>query len=217
MAETKNIYQRLSAVQNELKVPKSQKNTFGGYSYRSAEDILEAVKPVLAKHELVLIITDTLEAIGDRYYVKAEAAVHDLDGGEKYMYAHGYAREEEAKKGMDASQITGAASSYARKYALNGLFNIDDTKDADTDAHHKVTHQEERKPAAAPKAPVKETTQDVLARAKSKINEDLEVEGYDTPEAKQRFINSVLKKVTIDSLDDADLVMDAIENNRGAA
>jgi len=136
MKEKKNLYEKLSEVQNELKAPKSQKNTFGNYKYRSCEDILEALKPILKKNRLSLVIDDTLENIGDRYYVKATAILYDLDSDNK-ISNNAYAREEETKKGMDGSQITGTASSYARKYALNGLFNIDDTKDADTDEYEK--------------------------------------------------------------------------------
>ena len=138
--EKKNIYEKLSQVQNELKAPKGQKNTFGNYKYRSAEDILEAVKPILKKNDLTIIISDTLENIGERYYIKATVSLCDLDMDER-IQVNAYAREEETKKGMDGSQITGTASSYARKYALNGLFNIDDTKDADTDEYTKKTQE----------------------------------------------------------------------------
>ena len=120
---------KLARIQAELKAPKNQKNTFGGYNYRSCEDILEAVKPLLAKEGLVLTITDSIEMVGNRYYVKATATLTD---GEKEISTSAYAREAESRKGNDESQITGAASSYARKYTLNGLFCIDDTKDADT-------------------------------------------------------------------------------------
>lgn len=122
--ERKNI---LNKIQQELKAPKSQRNTFGNYNYRSCEDILEAVKPLLG--EATLIINDEIVVIGDRYYVKATAT---LKNDKEEFTAIAYAREALDKKGMDASQITGATSSYARKYALNGLFLIDDTKDADT-------------------------------------------------------------------------------------
>ena len=121
------IYEKLSAVQATLKAPENQRNNFGGYNYRSCEDILEAAKPILRKNGLTLTITDTIKQIGDRYYIAALATVYDLESGESIM-ASAYAREEETKKGMDAAQITGSASSYARKYALNGLFNIDDSK-----------------------------------------------------------------------------------------
>lgn len=121
----------MTDIQMNLKVPKGQMNKFGGYKYRSCEDIVEAVKPLLAKHSLSLNISDEIIHIGDRYYVKATASIVNA-AGEQVEFSEGWAREEETKKGMDASQITGAASSYARKYALNGLLGIDDTKDADS-------------------------------------------------------------------------------------
>jgi hypothetical protein len=132
------VYRKLLTVQKELKAPKSQYNKFGGYDYRSCEDILQAVKPLLAKAEAALTITDSLELIGERYYIKATATFVDIETGES-VSIESFAREEEAKKGMDASQITGSASSYARKYALNGLFCIDDTKDADATNKHEDT------------------------------------------------------------------------------
>lgn len=123
-----SLAERLLKVQSELKAPKGQQNKFGNYKYRSCEDILEAVKPLLKKNELTLTISDEIQQIGDRYYVNAVAIV--TYAGES-VAVEAFAREEEVKKGMDSSQITGAASSYARKYALNGLFLIDDTKDSD--------------------------------------------------------------------------------------
>lgn len=120
----------LIAIQSELKAPKSQFNKFGGYKYRKAEDILEAVKPLLAKQKCTLIITDDVVLIGNRIYVKATATIKNEKG--ECETTNGWAREEETKKGMDGSQITGASSSYARKYALNGLFAIDDNADSDT-------------------------------------------------------------------------------------
>ena len=122
----------LTSIQRELKAPKNRKNSFGGYNYRSLEDILEAVKPLLAKYGATLRIWDEVECHGSRVYVVANAILTTDDG--EYS-AKGYAREAESKKGMDDSQTTGTASSYARKYALNGLFLIDDTKDADTDEY----------------------------------------------------------------------------------
>lgn len=127
------VQQRLAAVQADLKAPKGQYNSFGKYSYRSCEDILEAVKPLLAKNELTLILEDSLELSGDWHYVKATATVQDSNGAS--LSAAAFAREPDCKRGMDESQTTGSASSYARKYALNGLFCIDDAKDADTDAY----------------------------------------------------------------------------------
>lgn len=129
-----NIYEKLAVIQSKLKAPKGQYNKFGNYNYRSCEDILEAVKPLLAETKTVLSITDKMEIVGTRVYVRAEAHLRDCEdassSGELVTVA--YAREEESKKGMDSSQVTGAASSYARKYALNGLFCIDDNKDSDS-------------------------------------------------------------------------------------
>jgi hypothetical protein len=123
------MYSKLLNIQSELKAPKSQTNNFGKYKYRNAEDILEAIKPLLKKENVALTLTDELQQIGDRYYVKATAKLFD---DKDNIEVTAYAREEESKKGMDGSQVTGASSSYARKYALNGLFCIDDTKDSDT-------------------------------------------------------------------------------------
>jgi len=132
---------KLSEIQALLKVPKNNRNNFGNYNYRSAEDIVEAAKKILNPAGLSLIITDDIVMVGSRVYVKSTATII---GDEKSTYsATGFAREEETKKGMDASQITGSASSYARKYALNGLFAIDDTKDADATN----THEPDETPA----------------------------------------------------------------------
>lgn len=125
------IHRKLLAVQRDLKAPKSQYNSFGKYSYRNCEDILEAVKPFLEREKLSLVLLDDLLLIGARYYVKASAVLSDSES-EESITVTAFAREEEAKKGMDGSQVTGASSSYARKYALNGLFCIDDIKDSDT-------------------------------------------------------------------------------------
>lgn len=161
-----NLKEKLMNIQKELKAPKNQKNSFGNYNYRSCEDILEAVKPLLDKYKCVLTIQDELVVLGEsnpllyseqyydkdlkkentrniitgyqRFYIKSKTILSDVESDES-ISNEAYAREEETKKGMDASQITGAASSYARKYALNGLFAIDDTKDADTDTYQKQT------------------------------------------------------------------------------
>ena len=130
-----NVYLKLVKVQNELKAPKSQYNSFGKYSYRNCEDILEALKPLLNEVKAIVNISDEIILIGERYYVKATVKFIDAETGE-VVEASAMAREEETKKGMDASQLTGSTSSYARKYALNGLFAIDDTKDADTTNTH---------------------------------------------------------------------------------
>lgn len=131
---TIGIYKKLLNIQTELKAPKGQYNSFGKYKYRSCEDILESVKPICKSHNTTLIVSDELQNIGERYYIKATATIIDIEDG-SCLSNTAYAREEETKKGMDGSQITGTASSYARKYALNGLFCIDDTKDADTDEY----------------------------------------------------------------------------------
>ena len=137
-----SVYEKLVAIQSELKAPKDQFNAFGKYKYRSCEDIVEAVKPLLAKHKCVLTMADDIEVKGERFYVCAAATLVDAESGE-CVVTTAYAREDKEKKGMDGSQITGTASSYARKYALNGLFAIDDTKDADaTNTHGK----DEKKP-----------------------------------------------------------------------
>lgn len=132
----------LISIQSELKAPKTQYNKFGGYKYRKAEDILEAVKPLLAKQKCTLIITDDIVMVGSRIYVKATATIKNEKG--EYETSTGWAREDETKKGMDGSQITGASSSYARKYALNGLLAIDDNADSDTtnDGQHQAAQQQ---------------------------------------------------------------------------
>lgn len=140
MAEGKPIFAALMAVQAELKAPKNQHNSFGKYDYRSAEDIIEAVKPLLKDNGLFLNMSDDIVLIGDRYYVKATVKVVDVVTGES-VQTSALAREAAQKKGMDESQVTGTASSYARKYALNGLFAIDDNRDADTDEYARQTSQ----------------------------------------------------------------------------
>ena len=132
---THNIRQKLQGIQSSLKAPKGQTNKFGGYKYRSCEDILTAVKPLLAEWGCSLVINDDLDTCGGRVYIKATATLADNDT-EQAISASGFAREAPNKKGMDDAQITGSASSYARKYALNGLFAIDDTKDADATNDH---------------------------------------------------------------------------------
>lgn len=163
-----NVYESLANVQQSLKATKDLYNKFGGYNYRSCESILESVKPLLAKEHLALTLTDEMVQVGERIYVKATATVFPTDyvGGAtitadkiesktgQSISVDAYAREEETKKGMDSSQVTGAASSYARKYALNGLFCIDDNKDSDATNMHGKDESPPRqdKPKAAPKA-----------------------------------------------------------------
>ena len=145
MATIKNKPMKLVKIQAELKAPKNQMNAFGKYKYRSAEDIIEAVKPILFKNNCALLISDEIVQVADRVYVKATAMLIDENNEELPIKVFGWAREEEVKKGMDAAQITGSASSYARKYALNGLFAIDDTKDADSTNEHKDEVGEEKR------------------------------------------------------------------------
>ena len=145
-----NIYEKLLNIQNELKAPKGQTNKFGGYKYRSCEDILEAVKPLLKANKCILILSDEIKEVGyeeqSRFYVEATASLIDCEDERNIAIRNtAYARESKEKKGMDDSQITGTASSYARKYALNGLFCIDDTKDADTDEFTKQQQIDDEK------------------------------------------------------------------------
>lgn len=148
-------------IQQQLKAPKSQRNNYGGYNYRSAEDILEAVKPLL--EGITLTLDDEVVLIGDRFYIKATATLSD---GEDEIKATAFAREEKEQKGMSAGQLTGATSSYARKYCLNGLFCIDDAKDLDSDAYAKQTGQQPRQQKAPPKQQQKAppNPDEVLAR-----------------------------------------------------
>lgn len=144
-----NIYTKLALIQHELKAPKNQVNKFGGYNYRSCEDILESLKPLLIKTNTSLIITDNVELIGNRFYIKATAKLINNEALEnannEVIEVFAYAREPESVKGQSEAQITGASSSYARKYALNGLFAIDDTKDNDFTNKHEITTQKQTK------------------------------------------------------------------------
>ena len=180
------IHEKLLAVQQKLKAPKDQYNSFGKYKYRSAESILESVKPLLKDCGLVLILTDNIEAFGERLFLRATAVLSD---GDERLTVDALAEIATEKKGMDASQITGTASSYARKYALNGLFLIDDTKDADTDEYKKQTtpKREERKeePAEYPNEKITEAMYNVLrdkCKAKGKrIQDVIGVFGFKAP------------------------------------
>lgn len=165
----------LCEIQKKLKAPKGQFNSFGKYKYRSCEDILEAVKPLLYEHGCTMTLTDDIVHIGDRYYVKATATISN---GTESETVTAYAREDDTKKGNDSAQITGACSSYARKYALNGLYLIDDTKDADTDEYTERTRDKEENQKKEPPKPVAEDLKaiapDLDAPApKAKINEML--------------------------------------------
>lgn len=199
---------QLIEIQKELKAPKGQYNSFGKYKYRSAEDILEAVKPLLHKHGCQLTLTDEIVLIGDRYYIKATATITN---GEESATTSAYAREDLDKKGMDGSQITGTASSYARKYALNGLFLIDDTKDADTDEY--ANQQKGKKTKEEPKKEGPEEGTTVRMASPAQINQlkaiykerfpmYLEVNGYadenhipmEEADSKIREVTEMIKK-----------------------
>lgn len=181
-----NIYEKLMNIQNELKAPKGQYNSFGKYKYRSCEDILEAAKPICKKYNTVLVLSDDVIYLGDRFYIVAIATLYDIETGEKIVN-QAQAREEETKKGMDASQITGTASSYARKYALNGLFNIDDTKDADTDEFKK---QEEK-----PEPKIDKNTMDLIVELASKY---AEIKNGDADELLKHY----MKKFKVTDIED---------------
>ena len=177
----KTLQQKLIEIQSELKAPKSQYNKFGGYNYRNCEDILEAVKPLCAKHEIVPLLSDEIVMIGDRFYIKATAKVTD---GKDEIATTAFARESKDKKGMDESQITGSASSYARKYALKGLFCIDDTKDADFMDNSQSSKQQQPKTQ-----PTKETHvkgyDEFVALQKSKKVPPAEITKYIAAEFKK--------------------------------
>lgn len=192
-----NVYESLANVQQSLKATKDQFNKFGGYNYRSCESILESVKPLLAKEHLALTLTDEMVQVGGRIYVKATATVFptDYNGGVtitsdkieskngQFISVDAYAREEEAKKGMDSSQVTGAASSYARKYALNGLFCIDDNKDSDDTNTHgkdesppKQDKPKQEQPKEAPKSETKTKQQLLEDKVKSLVKTEGDTE-----------------------------------------
>lgn len=192
----------LIAIQSELKAPKSQFNKFGGYKYRKAEDILEAVKPLLNKQKCTLTITDDIVMVGNRIYVKATATIKNEKG--EFETTTGWAREEETKKGMDGSQITGASSSYARKYALNGLFAIDDNADSDTtnNGQHQAAQQQTQtqQPTAQQTASPQYHPSDLneglayLSRCANKDNLIWVVQHYQPLTANPQFMQAVSAK-----------------------
>lgn len=183
------VFEKLNAVQSKMKAPKNLYNSFGKYKYRNAEGILEAFKPYGKEYGLVLLLKDSIEEIGGRVYVKATATLYDIEDRTS-VEVTAYARESEEKKGMDASQVTGATSSYARKYCLNGLFLLDDTKDADTDEYHQQTTQSrsQTKTQKATKTQVQaltnlikqkgKTVEQMLATVGAKTMDDLTPETY---------------------------------------
>lgn len=221
----KPIYAALQAVQRELKAPKGQYNSFGKYRYRSCEDIVEAVKPLLNEHGLILTMSDdvvefgnyahkkttdndVVEISGSRIYIKATATVIDVVTGDK-IEVTAMAREPEEKKGMDCSQITGTASSYARKYALNGLFAIDDTKDADTDQYKQQTggaqngagRAQKVKPNNYTKAPAKASQNEDMDKAKKQLKAEVDRIGCTWDEVREvsglKFGKTETKKMSV--------------------
>ena len=187
----------LLQIQSELKAPKGQFNAYGKYKYRSCEDILEAVKPILKKCNCTLLLSDSLIYVGERYYIKATATLVNAEG--KSVSTEAYAREEETKKGMDASQITGASSSYARKYALNGLLCIDDNKDSDT------TNTGDNAPAAPAKASKEDSAE--VEKAIAEIN---------AAKSKDELINAIAKYKGNKSVINNLAFINAVNNNKYA-
>lgn len=195
-----NIYQSLNYIQSNLKAPKGQFNSFGKYHYRSCEDILEGVKPHLQETKTCLVISDEIVTIGEHNYIKATATLYSADGGAVANSA--FAKEPLEKKGMDPSQITGATSSYARKYALNGLFCIDDTKDADTDAYTANTTQTKAKG----KAPETNTIREKRVKEEylKSITQQMGIKQIN-PKLISEYINKTFKKKTSNELTEDEL------------
>ena len=210
MSEGKAIYAALQAVQRDLKAPKGQYNSFGKYKYRSCEDIVEAVKPLLNDQGLILTMSDEVIGVADRVYIKATCKVIDVATGD-CIETTALARESLTKKGMDDSQITGTASSYARKYALNGLFAIDDTKDADTDAYKQQTSGSQT-PQNRPQQPAKQNAgtykgsatngaqDEMRTKAIKSLNAEIERTGVASTEvaaiAKAKYGKASVKEMT---------------------
>ena len=206
---------KLMRIQAKLKAPKGQRNTFGNYNYRSCEDILEAVKPLLAEEGCTLTLSDEIELIGDRYYIKATAT---LKSDKEEIQVSAYAREEQAKKGMDSAQVNGATSSYARKYALNGLFCIDDNKDPDTDEYTK----QKKKAQESAKAEEKITAE--MEKNAIELASDREVKtfmdmceklGVDFKQIGKQAGATSLKAMTKEQYAKATIILKEIQDSRG--
>ncbi len=197
---TTSIYSALNYIQSNLKAPKGQFNSFGKYHYRSCEDILEGVKPHLKETNTCLVISDEIVTIGEHNYIKATATLYSADGG--VVANSAFAKEPLEKKGMDPSQITGATSSYARKYALNGLFCIDDTKDADTDEYAAKTTQTKAKP----KAPETNTIREKRIKEEylKSITQQMGIKQIN-PKLISEYINKTFKKKTSNELTEEEL------------
>lgn len=205
------IYEKLSAIQSELKAPKSQYNSFGKYNYRNCEDILEAVKPLCAKYKAVSVMGDEVIQIGERYYIKSTARLIDLES-DGVVENTAYAREEAEKKGMDGSQVTGASSSYARKYALNGLFAIDDTKDSDT------TNNEQKAPREATKAQAVAKVEEFKRLTKSELISVWKVPNVEKAvEYLEKTVGKSLSEFTASETEDARALLEAQKIKREKA
>lgn len=195
MAESLTLHEKLVLIQSELKVPKGQNNDFGGFKYRNLEDIENQVKPFLSKHGLTLVLSDEMVEVGSRIYVKATATLQD---GKESIFNTAYAREAEAKKGMDDSQLTGATSSYARKYAASGLFLIDNTADADSHDNRDYTPAPKRTMAPVEEAP----SESQINLAKTLMNE----RGYEKLDAVALSKRLIGKNVPTTKLEYSDLI-----------
>jgi hypothetical protein len=186
------VCKKLSLIQQRLVAPKGQYNAFGKYNYRSCEDILEGLKPLLKELQVAVTITDDIVLIGERYYIKATATVFDCETGGSISNS-AFAREEDSKKGMDASQVTGSTSSYARKYALNGLFCIDDVKDADTRDNRQKEAEEQKKAEADAREIANMPISDIKVKA---LAQRCESEGVDVEKIKKLYKVKDLSELT---------------------
>lgn len=221
MADGKNIYQRLLAVQGEAVAPRSVDGKFG--KTRSAELILEAYKPICRTHGLYLFTTDEVKHVEGRNYVQSTATVVNVDKPDETHSASAWAWENEVELNkygspiMDTSQVSGKTGSYAKKYALQNLFAVDDSKDADNDHDYKPADPKRQAPAPSvePSAPAVDSDAEALKRAKAAINEELEKQGYKLKMQKTAFVYKVIRKQMVETLDDADAVMDQLENEGG--
>lgn len=195
------LIEKLMRIQTQLKAPKNLYNSFGGYKYRNAEGICEAVKPYLAEAKVSLKLTDEIVEVGGRVYVKATAVLKDCESIAQEVSV-AFARESDTKKGMDASQITGTASSYARKYALNGLFLLDDTKDPDTDEYHKQAEaqakkQKEQEEREQEEAELKKLENSLISKIKiNALINRCENEGVDTATIERLYSVKDLAELT---------------------
>lgn len=193
-----SVYSKLTVVQAKLKAPKNQFNKFGNYKYRSCEDILEALKPVLNEEKATVFISDSIERIESRYYVKATATFIDSETGETVSNT-AYAREPENKKGSDESQITGASSSYARKYALNGLFLIDDTKDEDTEERQNEKKNRANKAEKKPETAEVKTDDQKNAEMVAGVNPLLLPDGKGMTKERMDFLHQEIERTGINN------------------